>query len=295
MSNMGEIKSWGHEISVESRNLVGEFQWKTNLNLTFNRNEVKKLSAMSDHIGGDSEFYSWNRLEAGQPVGIFMGYVFDGVYMNQQEYDSQPKYYTSRVGSARMKDISGPDGVPDGVIDTYDRTKIGDPNPDMLFGITNGFRWKNFDLSVLFTGQIGGDIFAGCFENTLNLDGVFNVLKTVKDRWRSEENPGNGRIPGTMSGTTELYRSNHSGWVYDATHLTLKNLTLGYTVPFKRNPYLSNARVYFSAQQLFTVCDYPGLNPQVSINSNLGWNGMGIDRTTYPIPRTFSVGCHVTF
>lgn len=295
MSNMGKIKSWGHEISIESRNLVGEFKWKTNLNLTFNRNKVLQLSAMSDHIGGDSEFYNWNRLEVGQPVGIFMGYVFDGVYMNKQEFDSQPKHSTSQVGSVRMKDISGPNGVPDGKIDMNDRTKIGDPNPDMLFGITNEFKWKNFDLSFLFTGQIGGDIFAGCYENTLNLDGVFNVLKVVKDRWRSEENPGNGLIPSTMPGTTELYRSNHSGWVYDATHLCLKNLTLGYTIPFKSNKYISNARIYFSAQQLFTICGYPGANPQVSDNNELGWNGMGVDRTTYPIPRTFSVGCNINF
>lgn len=117
MSNMGKIKSWGHEISIESRNLVGEFQWKTNLNLTFNRNKVLQLSAMSDHIGGDSEFYNWNRLEVGQPVGIFMGYVFDGVYMNKSEFDSQPKHSTSQIGSVRMKDISGPTGVPDGIID----------------------------------------------------------------------------------------------------------------------------------------------------------------------------------
>lgn len=295
MSNMGEIKSWGHEVSIESRNIVGEFQWKTNLNMTFNRNKVLELNSKSNSMGGNSEFYDWNRLEVGQPVGVFMGYVFDGVYMNQAEYNSQPKHYTSQVGSVRMKDISGPNGAPDGEITIADRTKIGDPNPDMIFGMTNEFQWKNFDLSILLTGQIGGDIFAGCFENTLNLDGVFNVLKDVENRWRSEANPGNGLIPSTMSGTTELYRSNHSGFVYDATHLTLKNLTIGYTIPFKRNRYISNARVYFSAQQLFTICDYPGLNPQVADNEELKWQGMGVDRTTYPIPRTFSIGCNINF
>jgi TonB-linked SusC/RagA family outer membrane protein len=294
-ANIGSIKSWGHELSLESRNLVGAFQWRTNLNLTFNRNEVAALSTNNAAIGGYSEYADWNRLEVGKPVGIFMGYVFDGVYMNQQEFDSQPKHATSAVGSARMKDVSGPNGVPDGVIDLNDRTIIGNPNPDMQFGLANEFKWKDFDLSILLTGQIGGDIFAGTFANTLNLDGVFNVLKSVKDRWRSEDNPGNGKIPSTQPGTTEIFRNNHSGLVYDASHLTLRNITLGYTIPLKPTNYLKKARVYFSAQQLLVLCDYPGLNPEVSDNNELKWTGLGVDRTTYPIPRTLSIGCNISF
>ena len=294
-SNIGDYKSWGHEITVQSRNLVGDFKWTTNLNLSFNRNEITRLGTNDTPLGGYGDQQDWNRLQVGEPIGVFMGYIFDGVYMTEAEYQSQPKHASSEVGTVRMKDISGPNGVPDGVIDTYDRTIIGDPNPDMLFGLSNEFAWKNFDLSILLTGQIGGDIIDATRENTLNLDGVFNVLKEVKDRWRSPENPGNGLIPKTKSGTTELYRFNHSGWVYDATYLTIKNITLGYTVPLPQNQYISKLRFYFTAQQLATFTKYPGMNPEISNNNSLSWNGLGVDRTTYPIPRTFSIGCNITF
>ncbi len=294
-ANVGNFDSWGHEFSLETRNFVGDFQWKTNLNVTFNRNKVTKLSTNDTPIGGYGNQLDWNRLQVGEPIGILMGFVYDGVYMTEEEFNSQPKHASSEIGTVRMKDISGPDGIPDGIIDNYDRTKIGDPNPDFLFGITNEFAWKNFDLSVLINGSVGGDIFLGAYENTLNLDGVFNVLKIVKDRWRSPENPGNGIVPRTKAGTTELYRFNHSGWIYDGSYVTLKNITLGYTLPIKSNPFINKVRFYFSGQQLLTLTKYPGSNPEISDNNTLSWRGLGVDRTTYPIPRTFSFGCNISF
>lgn len=294
-ANVGNFDSWGHEFSLETRNFVGDFQWKTNLNVTVNRNKVTKLSTNDTPIGGYGNQLDWNRLQVGEPIGILMGFVYDGVYMTEEELNSQPKHASSEIGTVRMKDISGPDGVPDGVIDNNDRTKIGDPNPDFLFGMTNEFAWKNFDLSVLVNGSVGGDIFLGAYENTLNLDGVFNVLKIVKDRWRSPDNPGNGIVPRTKAGTTELYRFNHSGWIYDGSYLTLKNITLGYTLPINPNPYISKVRLYLSGQQLLTLTKYPGLNPEISDNNEISWRGLGVDRTTYPIPRTFTVGCNITF
>lgn len=295
--NIGEFHAWGHEFTVESRNLVGELSWKTNLNVSFNRNKVIRLGLNDTPMGGLTDMFGVSALIVGQPIGVFTGLVFDGLYMNQEELDSQPKHATSDIGTVRYKDLGGPDGVPDGIIDVYDKTVIGDPNPKMQFGLTNEFKWKKFDLSFLMTGQVGGDIYAKCFENFLNLDGVFNVLKEVKDRWRSPENPGNGRIQRTLSGKTELSRSSNDLWVYDGTQLTLRNVTLGYTLPVKENKYIRHARFYITAQQLFVLSKYPGPNPEVNstTNNELRWNGMGIDRSVYPVPRTFSVGCNLTF
>ena len=284
--NVGQIDFWGHEFSIETKNLVNEVKWSTNLNFSFNRNEVIQLGTENVAIGGYDNAGDINRLEVGQPVGIFMGYVNDGVYMTQEEFDSQPKHATSQIGTARMKDVKE-----DGVIDTNDRTIIGDPNPDMIFGITNNIRWKNFDVSIVMSGVIGGDIIARSYENTENLDGVFNVQKEVANRWRSPENPGNGQIPRTLAGTTELFRYNNSRWVSDGTHLALKNVTIGYT--FSPKNYIKKARVYVSGQQLAILTKYTGGNPEVS--SGLNWNGLGVDNTAYPVPRTFTVGCNITF
>ena len=110
---------------------------------------MKALGPNNVPIGGYDVAEDWNRLEVGQPIGIIMGYVFDGVYMTQEEFNSQPKHVTSVVGSARMKDTNN-----DGVIDIYDRVKIADPNPSVLFGITNEFSWKDFDLSIFLQGQM---------------------------------------------------------------------------------------------------------------------------------------------
>ena len=120
--------------------------------------------------------------------------------MTEQELNSQPKHATSEIGTARMVDVNN-----DKKIDADDRTIIGNPTPDAIFGMTNEFQYKNFDLSILLQGQIGGDIMNANYENTENLDGVFNVRKYVQDRWRSPENPGNGIVPRTKSGTTELF------------------------------------------------------------------------------------------
>lgn len=294
-SNIGDYKAWGHEITLQSRNLVGDFKWTTNLNIAFNRNEITKMGTNNTPKGGYSNQEDFNRLAVGEPIGIFMGYVFDGVYMTEEEFNSQPKHASSEIGTVRMKDVSGPNGVPDGIIDNNDRVKIGDPNPDFIYGMTNEFSWKNFDLSILISGQVGGDIINSNYEHTLNIDGCFNVLKQVANRWRSPENPGDGQVPRTKAGTTELFRFNNSSWVYDASYLTIKNITLGYTIPIKPSQYLSKLRVYVTAQQLVTFTKYPGMNPEIAMNEDMGWNGLGVDRTTYPVPRTFSIGCNISF
>jgi len=299
-SNVGDFKSWGHELTIQSRNIDNDFKWTTNLNLAINKNKILKLGTNDAPMGAYRQDSDFNRLQVGQPIGVFVGFIFDGIYMTQEDFDNSPKHASSDVGTAKMRDISGPNGVPDGQITfEHDRTIIGDPNPDLLYGLTNDFSYKNFDLSILISGQIGGDIINANYEDTENLDGVFNVRKYVANRWRSLENPGDGLVPRTKAGTTELYRLANSHWVSDASYLAIKNITLGYTIPFKPNSYISRARVYVTAQQLAVFTKYKGLNPEVGLHDSnsatRSWQGLGVDRTTYPVPRIFSIGCNITF
>lgn len=288
-SNIGEFHFWGHEISLETKNMVGAFKWNTKINVSIDRNKAAKLGTNDTPIGGNQNQEDYNRTAVGKPLGMFYGYIYDGVFMTETEYEAGPKHASSMVGTVRMKDLNG-----DNKIDMDDRTFIGNPNPDFTFGITNEFSWRDFDASLLLTGSVGNDIIDGTLEWTENIDGVFNVLKGVANRWRSSENPGDGQVPRTRTGTTELFRYNNSRWVSNGSYLRVKNLTIGYTVPIKKNPYVKGLRVYASGQNLLTWTGYKGMNPEVS---SRGASGLyqGVDITAYPVARTFSLGVNVKF
>lgn len=301
-TNGGKVKFWGVDFDLETKNLIGEFKWSTNLNLSFSKNKVLSLGNNTDHLGGDGDYGGdWNRTEVGKPMGFLYGYIYDGVFMNEEELAKGPKYADSDanrasiVGSPRMKDISGPDGVPDGIITKDDRTMIGNPHPDVLFGMTHNFSYKNFDLSFLIAGSLGGDLVVRTMEYSYNLDGAFNMDKELLKGWRSEADPGNGVIPRAAgpSGTTWLARDRSSLMVYKASYAALKNITLGYTFPIHSNR-IKKARIYGSIQNVCILTGYPGPNPEASANGANALYG-GIDDSAYPVPRTFSMGVNVTF
>ncbi|WP_188504240.1 SusC/RagA family TonB-linked outer membrane protein [Parapedobacter pyrenivorans] len=293
-SNIGRFDFWGHEFTVGSRNFVGDFQWTTDFNISFDRNVVKKLGTNDAPIGGYNLYWDDNRTAVGQPIGMFYGYINTGVYMTQEEFETQPHSATSMVGTARFEDISGPDGIPDGIIDSHDRTFIGNPNPTFAYGLVNTFSYKNFDLSIVLAGTVGNDISDNAFQSTENLDGVFNVRKGVAGRWRSPENPGDGIYPRTRSGTTEDFRNFTTRQVFDGSYIAAKNITLGYTFNSPAITYFKSIRAYLSAQNAFILTNYPGLNPEAGINGLNGLN-QGRDFTGYPVPRIFSAGIRLGF
>lgn len=293
-SNIGQFNFWGHEFTVESKNLTGKFTWNTAFNISFDRNIVKKLGTSNAPIGGYQEYWDDNRTAVGQPIGMFYGYINTGVYMTQQEFETQPHDATAMVGTARFADISGPGGKPDGIIDINDRTWIGNPNPDFIYGLTNQLGYKNFDFTLVVGGTVGNDIADDAFQSTENLDGVFNVRKGVVNRWRSEADPGDGIYPRTRSGTTADFRNFTTRQVFSGSYIMGKNITLGYTFPIGKNPVIKAARLYLSAQNAFTFTKYPGMNPEISF---AGLNGLnqGRDFTAFPIAKTYSVGVNVSF
>ncbi|MDQ6815063.1 MAG: TonB-dependent receptor [Bacteroidota bacterium] len=295
--NIGEIKFWGHEFAVTSRNTEGKLRWTTNANISFNRNRVLALAEGIDRVYG-----TFHITQVGQPFGQFYGMVSEGMYQNQADLDKSPKIPgRSTVGSIKLKDVNG-----DGVI-TYggnfdDRTIIGTPFPKFTYGLVNTLSYGKFDFSVVGSGSYGNQLFVRHIYSTANLDGVFNLLEEVKYRFRSPSNPGKGFFGTTVGGgnVTGIERDwINSRFVADASYFTIKNVTLGYNIGAK-NKVFKSARVYASIQQVYTFTKYwGGPNPEVSSQANGDGDGgnlsQGVDFSSYPVPRTYTLGVNLNF
>jgi hypothetical protein len=220
--------------------------------------------------------------------------VQDGVYIDQTDFNNSPKLVDSQVGTIKFRDLNS-DGKITVANSGGDKTEIGNPFPKFIFGFTNNFAYKDFDVSIVATGSYGNKIATATLQGYANLDGVFNVLKEVKDRWRSPNNPGAG-LYGKTTGSTGHERDDFSSrFISDGSHLAVKNITLGYTIPLKNLKYIKKLRLYTSVQQAFVFTRYKG-NPEVSVDveGNLpGSTLQGVDYSAYPIPRTFTFGINV--
>ncbi len=288
--NVGRFEIWGNEFALSSKNLVGAITWNTDFNISFNDNKVVSLPPNTPFIGGGPTYSGFNRSIAGHHIGEFYGYIFDGIYMSDAELAKDPKHATSVVGSARMKDVNG-----DGKIDANDRTLIGNPNPDFIFGMSNTLRYKNFDFSVIIAGQVGNEIMNVSLQDMHNNDGVFNMTTDMINRWRSPTDQGDGRTPTTRSGSTELYRLSNTTWLSRGDYLTVKNIALGYTFKLGNLKYIKSARIYASVQQAFVFTKYKGQNPEASYSRDNGIGIYGQDLSTFPVPRTIMIGGNINF
>lgn len=282
-TNVGKLAFWGHEITLSTQNLTGKLRWNSDFNISFNKNKALALGTANAAIFGDNTI-----TQVGQPLGQLYGLVWEGVYKTQAEFDASPKYVGAEVGTVKFKDVNG-----DGIVTNDDRDKevIGNASPKFIYGFTNSFNYKMFDLSIVAAGAYGSKIINTSERFTTNLDGSFNVLKAVANRWRSEANPGDGIYGKDKAGTTGQERDwPSSKFVYGASYLTIKNITLGAQLPFKENRYIRGLRIFASVQQAFVFTKYPGNNPEVSAAGGLF---SGSDYTTYPVPRTFSLGINL--
>ncbi|EPR67247.1 SusC/RagA family TonB-linked outer membrane protein [Cyclobacterium qasimii] len=294
--NIGEIKFWGHEFSITSRNTEGRLVWTTNANISFNRNRVEALADGIDRVYG-----SYHITQVGQPFGQFYGLNKLGNYMNQADLDNSPQVPgRSTVGSIKLEDVNG-DGIITQGGDNDDRTIIGNPFPDFTYGITNNLTYGKWDLSIIASGSQGNHLYMRHLYSTANLDGVFNMVAKATDRFRSPEDPGEGIFGTTVGGgnVTGIERDwANSNFVYDASFFSIKNITLGYNIGKIAN-VVKSARVYASVQNVYIFTPYwGGPNPEVSQDNGSGDGGNlspGVDLTGYPIPRTFTVGANITF
>ncbi|QNL52415.1 TonB-dependent receptor [Olivibacter sp. SDN3] len=289
-SNVGEIKFWGHEFSLGGQFDFGKLSWNTAFNISFNRNHIQSLVSPGYFRRNNTTSSDYYRNQEGYPLGMFYGYIFEGLYQDAEDLANSAKENASDVGTIKMRDMNN-----DGIIDENDRTFIGDPNPDFLFGFTNNFTYGNFDLGISMAGAVGGDIILPAkWAYLINMDGARNLLAEAADRWRSEDDPGSGKFPRTKTGSTGIGRQVNSQWVEDGSFLTIKNITLGYRQTVKNAGPIKQLRLYASIQNAFILTNYSGMNPEISLDG-LDGASIGIDENAYPVPRTFSLGVNVLF
>lgn len=286
LGNVGKVKNTGVELSLDFRTRISRANLRTNLNLTFNRNEVLELRGDADAILSGSFYGTYNRSIVGRPMSMLFGYKKIGMFQTDEEIKNSPRQDGAVPGVYKHFDANG-----DGVIsyDNQDMVEIGNPHPAMILGWTIGGNVGAFDFNILFNGAFNYDMMRNIEATTLNMDGVFNILQAATtDRFRSADMPGDGIIP--TSNTWKWEREASSRYIYDATHVWMRNVTIGYSVP--QNTFKFPTRVFFSGENLFLFTDYPGTNPDV--NSRGGIN-IGSDNEAYPIPRTFTFGATINF
>ncbi len=272
--NAGEITNKGVEINISSRNFTGgAFEWTTDFNISFNKNELKKLTLVEKYPSTVVGDYIKDNLvlnEPGHPLGSFYGYISDGV--------------DPETGELMYRDLNN-----DGRISSTDRTFIGDPNPLFTFGMTNTFMWKGFTLSVLLQGSYGNDIYNASRIETEGMYDGKNQSTRVLDRWR---------IPGQITDVPKAgFDAKHSTYfVEDGSYLRLKNVSLSYDIHarFLDKWGVSKLQPYVSFSNLATWTSYTGQDPEVNQYGGDGYR-QGIDWGTYPHCRSYVFGLNIEF
>lgn len=281
--NLGEITNQGVEFTIRSRNLVGELQWSTDFNIAYNTNKITSIGGYSpDAVSGGTND---TRVVVGEPVGT--------------NYLVRFSHVDSETGRPVYLDINGNptfDWTPD------DRVPVGNVMPDAIGGITNNFKYRQWDFSFLFVFTIGGDIYDSSSKRQLGVITDWNMRTDIFDRWQQ---PGDVAAYPRLTLDTYTYGSNTpwintTQWLHDGSYVRLRNLTVGYTLPDKlvQRWKLASARVYFVGTNLLTFTKYPGLDPEIArdfenaTDRNMSPN---ITYLTPPQEKTFSLGIDVSF
>lgn len=285
LGNVGKVKNTGVELGLDFRTRVSRVNLRTNLNLTFNRNEILELRGDADAIWSGSFYGTYNVSKVGRPMAMLYGYKMMGIFQTDEEVKNWPTQDGAIPGVYKYFDANG-----DGVIsyDTRDMIEIGNPHPAMILGWTVGGDVGGFDFNFMFNGAFNYDMMRNIEATTMNMDGVFNILHSGINRFRSAEQPGDGR--GATSNTWKWEREANSRYLYDASHLWLRSVTVGYTLP--KTLFKFQSRIFASGENLFLFTDYPGTNPDVNRRGGIN---IGSDDEAYPVPRTFTFGATVNF
>ncbi|MCE8971685.1 TonB-dependent receptor [Bacteroides fragilis] len=290
--NTGQLKNYGWELEVGHRNRIGSFSYNINANLSIIKNKLQTLGVgnveqLNGMVGNGSSLF------IGYPIQMYYGYLSDGVFINDNDVKAWPdqKKVTpnAKPGDIRYKDISGPDGKPDGVIDpNYDRVYLGTRIPKFTFGLNIGAEYKGFDLSVLIQGVAGvkgmlNDFAGYAFRGEGNIqrwqaDGRFKPDNPVRY-------PDYPRVEALGASSPNTVTSDF--WILDASYVRLKNIQLGYSLPKKwmQAAKLGGLRFYIQSENPLSWNKYrKGWDPEQNTDGNY-----------YPILATYTFGVNFNF
>ena len=293
-NNIGSLYNKGFEFELATVNIKARgFKWSTSSNLSHTKNEIKELGneAYLLNYGERNEIY---KSVVGGPLVQFFGYKTDGIWISQAQIDASgltsdlPSW--DKPGGLRLVDVDG-----NGVIDTNDRTIIGNPYPDFTWGFTSNFTFKAFDFSFTWQGVQGGDMINGDanYGDTKSRNVNYN-----SNRWLSPENPGDGRTPYEEIGFNWMLTDYV---VEDASYFALREVNLGYTLPvtLAKKIGLSSLRLYSSAQNVYfrSASGYRGINSEGRSTSGPYGSALvaGYQRGAFPIAKTIVFGIDINF
>lgn len=266
--NIGKTQNDGIEFAINSVNFNNEkgFQWTTNLNVSYNKNKIVDLY-------GDKKDDLGNAWFIGKPVHVLYNYVFDGIWQESDDIANSvmPK---AKPGDVRLKDISGPNGIPDGQINALDREVVGHTDPDYIWGFINTFQYKGFDFSFFLQGVLG---VTG--QATIVGQGAVDWTPMLDLPYWLPETPSN-RYPTGIRKRDATY--NNTAYFFSRDYVRLKDLTLGYTFPTAvlQKIGVDKIRLYVNATNLLTFTDWPDYDPESGSN---------------PMEKSYNFGISVSF
>ena len=282
IGNLGQIENKGVELSATWRDQIGDWGYNVGFNLTTIKNKVKSLvqDGYSIIAGDKSQSYTM----AGYPIGFFYGYKVDGVYQSQADIDASPKNTLATVtpGDLKFADVNG-----DGEITPADRTLIGDPTPDVTYGISLGVSYKGWELGIDMMGQGGNQIYR-TWDNYNWAQ--FNYMEQRLDRWHGE---GTSNTQPVLNTGHAINFENSEYYVEDGSFFRIRNLQLGYTFDkaLISKIGLKALKAYFNIQNLKTWKHNTGYTPEFGGSAI----AFGVDNGSYPVPAIYTFGLNITF
>ena len=293
LQNLGKVNNRGWEIGLTSQHTFANgLGYSFNVNYAKNTNEVKELGpGNAPIISSGSVGHAYYITEVGKPIGSYYLLKYDGVFKNQQELDSYPHLANAKVGDFRFVDVDG-----SGDIDLdKDRTICGNYMPKFTYGFGGKLWYGGFDMDFNFQGVYGNKILNLNRRYIDSMEGNVNGTKVALDRWKSPENPGSGWVNRANRKQTGSNGRTSTWHLEGGSYLRLQNLSLGYTLPsnFTQKFKVEKLRVYVSGQNLFTITNYSGYNPEVNARPSQNLTP-GEDYGTYPLARTYMFGLNLT-